>query len=427
MVLEVLQHGVGYIQVLPAENGKLARLVITRFVHVHVESELQRPVKHVRLGETKADAACQVSDAGLYLKRFAETQKVVRRIVNADEGAFQPADAAVQPDAVLAFFLNLESEVDQPVFLVQFAVGDIRIVRLQLVEVSQLIQAQQAQFPKPGVIDVALFERDLAADYLVTGRSVALEFDAANVELLAFVHVDVEEDEFLLVVKTRFGYRSEIDVTLLAIGLAQVFQSLRHFFFAEDLSIFDGEEISQGFRVRHSLVVLEGDGPQSVAVAFLDRHSNVDGLASAALQKRDMHPLVSGIVNLGLRLVHNDFKIAAILVFVADAFGIFVELGGIVGSGKDVFQKDRVGHANGTQVLIGLELDLAYLDLGSFFDDKRNSHGGGGNLPDFRFDGRKLTAMFPKQAFDGHFRLLHFGGSLLIFYRQSGLRLFEAI
>ena len=106
VVLQVLQHGVGQIQGLAAENGKLARLVIAYFVVVNVKAKLQRPVKHVRLRKAEADGAGEVPDAGLNLQRLTQAEEVVGGVVDAHERAFQPADASVQADAVLALFMD---------------------------------------------------------------------------------------------------------------------------------------------------------------------------------------------------------------------------------------------------------------------------------------------------------------------------------
>jgi len=62
--------------------------------------------------------------------------------------------------------------------------------------------------------------------------------------LLAFVDVDLEEDKFFFVVEVSLRHGSEVDITLLAIGLAQVFQPLGDFILAENISIPDGEEVA---------------------------------------------------------------------------------------------------------------------------------------------------------------------------------------
>ena len=64
------------------------------------------------------------------------------------------------------------------------------LLGLQRLEILQLVQAQQAQFPQIAVVDLAFFQRQLAADDLVARRGVALELDAPDKELLAFVQID---------------------------------------------------------------------------------------------------------------------------------------------------------------------------------------------------------------------------------------------
>src|SRR4029077_7188628 len=133
--------------------------------------------------------------------------------------------------------------------------------------------------------DIAFLQSDLTPDHLVTGGGVALELDAAHIKLLAFVDVNVEKDQFFFVVKPGVGYRSEVDVAQLAVGLAQGLQALAYFLLAEDLSILDRKECSQGLHVLYRFVVLERDSAQRVALALLDGHGNVHGLTWAALQQ----------------------------------------------------------------------------------------------------------------------------------------------
>src|SRR6266849_485567 len=80
VILQVLQHSVGKIQVLPTENRELPRLVIADLVPVDAKPKLQRPVKHVGLCEREQYAARQISQADLNLQRLAQTKKVVGRI-----------------------------------------------------------------------------------------------------------------------------------------------------------------------------------------------------------------------------------------------------------------------------------------------------------------------------------------------------------
>ena len=63
---------------------------------------------------------------------------------------------------------------------------------------SKLVEAQQAVLPELGVVDRAFVEQQLAANHAVAGDGIALELDARDVELLAFVDVDVHRDRLLL-------------------------------------------------------------------------------------------------------------------------------------------------------------------------------------------------------------------------------------
>ena len=72
------------------------------------------------------------------------------------------------------------------------ALGDVRIVRLQLLKKAQLIQALQTQFPILLVVNLAFFERQLATNHFVARGGVPLELDSADRKLLAFIDVDIE-------------------------------------------------------------------------------------------------------------------------------------------------------------------------------------------------------------------------------------------
>src|ERR1035438_4536494 len=93
---------------LAAEDGKLSRLVIADLVAEHGKTELQGAIEHVGLRESKHHAPRQVSQVDLHLQRLAASQEVVGGIVQPDEGSLQPADPAIQPDAVLALLVDLD-------------------------------------------------------------------------------------------------------------------------------------------------------------------------------------------------------------------------------------------------------------------------------------------------------------------------------
>ena len=64
------------------------------------------------------------------------------------------------------------------------------------------------------------------------------------------------------------------------------------------------------------------------------------------IEQRDVEARVAGVMNLGFGILHQHFEIAAVLEFRADPFGIFFELGGVVGLGKEIFQEDGVRNAD---------------------------------------------------------------------------------
>src|SRR5205807_10344169 len=88
VILQVLQYSIGKIQVLPAENRELPRLVVADLVPVDAKAELQWPVKHIGLREREQHAARQVPQADLNLQRLAQTKKVVGRIAQFDKRFF---------------------------------------------------------------------------------------------------------------------------------------------------------------------------------------------------------------------------------------------------------------------------------------------------------------------------------------------------
>src|SRR5262249_8774745 len=77
-----------------------------------------RTIEEVGLGEAEHEAALQVAELRGERERFAEAEEVVGLIGQADEGAGQSADAALQADRLFAFFLQLEIEIDGAFFCV---------------------------------------------------------------------------------------------------------------------------------------------------------------------------------------------------------------------------------------------------------------------------------------------------------------------
>ena len=78
-------------------------------------------------------------------------------------------------------------------------------------------------------------------------------------------------------------------------------------------------------------------------------------------------------------------------------------------------------------VLVPLELDLADLDLRSFFDHEGDTDGGRRDLTHFGFDRGELASVLGKQILDGNFRFLYACGVILTLNDEADLVLLEAV
>src|SRR5260370_16688889 len=70
------------------------------------------PVKEIGLGESEKETTRKISELGGKGKRLAEAQEVVGLVGETDETAGEAADAALQADGLLAFFLEFQAHVD---------------------------------------------------------------------------------------------------------------------------------------------------------------------------------------------------------------------------------------------------------------------------------------------------------------------------
>ena len=142
-------------------------------------------VKEIRLGKSEKKTARKIAELRRKGKSLAKTQKVVGLIGEADEAAGQTADAALQADGLLAFFLELERDVDRSGLVVALDFGGL--VRFDFVEIIELVEAQDAQFPKALVEELTFINHQIAADDFVARGGVSAEIDAAHVILFLLV------------------------------------------------------------------------------------------------------------------------------------------------------------------------------------------------------------------------------------------------
>ena len=101
-----------------------------------------RLVAEVRLGKAELQVALQIAEVGLHAQRLTQAQEVVGLVVEAEEGAGEAADAAIQADGVLALLVHAQQQVDGVVRLVLVRLGVL--VDLERIEVVELVQAEQA-------------------------------------------------------------------------------------------------------------------------------------------------------------------------------------------------------------------------------------------------------------------------------------------
>src|SRR5258708_11464621 len=132
---------------LASELGRLLGLVEFVQRRKYGEAAADRPVKQVRLRESEHQVPLVLADLRGKGERFAESEEIVGLVGQADESAGQPADAALQPDGLLALFMELEQQVHRTLLLV--ALDFHGLVWVQLVKIIQLVDAQHAQLPPP--------------------------------------------------------------------------------------------------------------------------------------------------------------------------------------------------------------------------------------------------------------------------------------
>src|SRR6185295_10207341 len=101
---------------------------------------------------------------------------------------------------------------------------------------------------------------------------VALKFNSADKELFPLVNINFEANHLLVLIKVGRRDRSEVDVSLSAVGLAQILQTLSNLLAAEDITILDGKLCPQRLGIAHRFIVGKGDLFEPVLVAFFNRN-----------------------------------------------------------------------------------------------------------------------------------------------------------
>src|SRR5882672_5636090 len=220
---------------LALQERQLASLVETVAAGEDRKTGRDGAIEKIGLGEAEHEAALNVAELSGEGESFAEAEKIVGLIGETDERAGQAADPALQTDRLLALFLELQSEIDSAFFLIALDLN--RFVFLDAVEVIELVQTQDADFPGALVEKLALIEKKFAADDFVAGGGIADKIDAADVILLFFVKAQGGVNALGGVVDIKLGLGGEIDEAVLAVGFGVILHGFADFGGGKDVAL----------------------------------------------------------------------------------------------------------------------------------------------------------------------------------------------
>ena len=403
-------------QVGSREDRGLAGLVEAEAAGEDRETRLDRLVEQVRFRVPELEDALAAAELRVERQRFAEPQEVVRGVAEADEAAGEAGHAAVQVDHVAAPLLDLQREIDEALARVARDHGiGLGPLRLDRIEVAQLVQAQHADVPQAGVEHVPFVEQELPPDHLVARGRIALELDAPDEELLAFVHGQVEVDlrRGLVLAEFEAGFGHEIDVAEFPVELLEVLHALAQLLDVEDGAFLHREDRAQHL-VGHAeeFHVREAQLAALVALPFLDQEVDVGVLLGLVEEHRpgDQEGAPArGVAHVEVMLEHVRLEVAPLLVGVPQALLVLLELADVEGAREQALEHQAVGNPERLGVLHGppgalaaehveaFEADLAHLDLRAFVDVEDDLHRRGRNLADFRRDDGVLAAPLAQQ------------------------------
>src|SRR5712671_4983742 len=306
---------------LALQERQLASLIEAVAAGEEREAGGDGTVEKIGLGEAEHEAALNVAELRGEGESFAEAEKIVGLVGESDERAGQAADAALQTDGLLALFLELQGKVDCAFFLIAFDLDGL--VFLDSIEVIELVQTQDADFPGALVEELALVQKKLAADDFVAGGGVADKIDAADVVLLFFVKSQSDVNAFGSIVDIKLGLGGEIDEAVLAIRFGVVLHGFADFGGGEDVAVFKRKNGPKGIDLkRKSFIGIGADDFQRshlVALALFDGNCDIDGFSVAAAGDGNTHAKPNSVDIFEDRIAANGLEVAIILVEAAAA------------------------------------------------------------------------------------------------------------
>src|SRR6185437_16303055 len=412
----------------------LGRVVVVLAIE-DLEAKVQRAVVNIGLIESKAHVSGNAADVGLQGQGFAHAEEVIRLVIQTQEGTAQAAHAAVQADGVLAFLGDCRLHKNKTVLRVLMGFGIL--IHLQRIEVVQVIEPHDAQVPQLAVVNLAFLQRQFAADHIVARNGVALELNPGNVELFAFIDIDVEADRLVGIIEVRDRSSHEIDVSEGPVCFLEILQPFAELRGVEIVSILLRKLGTQRLDIGHGFVAGEGNARQTIPAALINGHGDVNALALLGAEGEKRQTRL--IPQMRLRISHAGANIAAVAVGLADALGIFFQLAGVVDAGEKVLEENRVRNSDGPQVahgfaqharlhmLVAGEANLAHHDLGAFLHVKINFDGSRRNLLDIGLDGGKLVSVLAEHLLQHINGAGDAGGIVLALLGDADLFLFEAV
>ena len=160
------------------------------------------------------------------------------------------------------------------------------------VEIIELVQAQQAEFPQIIAEHVAFAEQQFAADDFVARAGVAAELDAPHKKLLLLVEGEGQIDRLGVVMHIGVRHRREVDEPVVSVELCVIFDRFADFRDAENFALLDRENRFQKIRLEEEplvgICVAHVKRSHVVARAFLDRNRDVGGLAFLRAHQRNV-------------------------------------------------------------------------------------------------------------------------------------------
>ena len=197
--------------------------------------------------------------------------------------AVDRAEAGAEVERAGAFFLHDHIEI--------LAAGHHGIGRLGLdtLEVVQILEALFADIHERGVVDLARFDSQLAADDAVLRAGVALDADEVDVGLNAFFE-RVGDIHRARTGGEDFGNGSHVHISAAAVEITQSLEVVPHALRGEKLAGVHFE-LTQNLALGNNIHALDADLIHSVLDALADRHDQFHALAGQrlGLDFRDIH------------------------------------------------------------------------------------------------------------------------------------------